>query len=378
MMAQKKEGYAEFNTEKNNYLAGDDMGPFVTFANAWVDDTMGQTDDYTFQYPADKQSGYYVVPSQYCPEEHCDECIQVGACGVLYGTSQLYTINPDYTEDFTYTAEYPIYGAWEIVNQDDFSGKCFVGDCNKANKRHVFCFNNQGVPTVDSFDCDKWAQPDTAGGTTHYCVNGQEYDLRESYNPGGTCQKPMTINFYYVWNDFPNYEGYDPNWQSRAEAEFNFLNSQMQQFNIQLQANYYEYHENTTEWLPSEYYWSIHQEHPELPEGDVQVTIFAGTQNPTTYGRTCTSYGVVRYNPCGTGASGKYIRIQDYYLVQEPVGVTLRHEFTHSMGATDTGGMGSLAGTLYLGDVMSYGGGLTPEAQFRYESRILLWLMGRN
>lgn len=362
---------AQMNTLSQSYVSGAiSFSQFVASANSWV-----SPGTYQFSYPADKLDGYYVVKKRYCPQAYCNSCIGTESCNQI--TSDLYVINQGYQESFTYTANYPIYGAWEIDDFTDFRSKCFVGDCNKANLRHVLCFDSNGIPSGDSFTCDKWTYT-YSRGNSRFCVNGDLYVLWDEYASAAdsslnfgydTCSEPTTINFYYVYNDWPGYEGYDANWRNRWAGLVTIANQELSPYNIQLVGRYYEYKIPDDSGLPAAIFDDIDRpSDPGYRAGDIHVTIPAGTENPGSYGYTCP--GDTTYNPCSADSA---IRIPDYYSFTNQE--VLIHEIGHRLGCPHTGNTGSLSAHQYVGDIMSYG---VSEGIFKYECRLVLWVMGRN
>lgn len=365
----------------NNEISREELGHAI---QSWVE---GPIEGYTFLYPADKESGYYNVPCEYAPPDECDECDSFGTfnCNIHDDTRELYTINEGYTEDFTYTSQYPIYSAWEIRNFDDFSEKCFVGDCNKLNKRLVLCIDGNNIPTIEVYDCDKWTNPNNdINSKSQWCINGKEFNLIQPiagvFEPGGftqtSCSKPTIINFYYAYNEYAGYEGYDSTWESRWQGVIDNINNMLATYNIHLTPSFIEYKIPDDSAIPAVLLYDV-SKMGVYQEGDIQVTILAGKENPMDYGFACDYYTGIDgnlVNPCSMNSA---IRAGDYrYFVGEDyITESLLHEIGHKAGCPHTGDKGSFAGHLYSHDIMSYG---KTESDFLYECRIAMWYLGEN
>lgn len=358
---EKKEyDYTELGSAKTFYLDGQiQLSDFFNIADGWV----GAVTEYHFEYPYAYRDGTYVL----YPDIENDPDMQ---------------INPGYEEDFTYTSDRPIIGAWQIRDHNDFSNKCIVGDCNKHNQRIVMCIDSDASIYIEEYECDKWANPTNAeAGTasTAYCNNGLFNVIGTSQlnPPWNTCfdKYELDVNVYYVYNDNPDYEGYDPNWEGDWVNNFNRLTNYYATFDVTLNVNYYEVHLEDDSMIPGAllYHDYLNDIGEEVP-GDVQVAIAAGRQYPGTYGYECNS-DIYPESPCKYFAVGTRIRMTDYLT---DYWRTL-HEFGHTTGCPHTGSPGSLSAHNYVGDVMSYGG---PEQALReyylYECKISSWLLGEQ
>ena len=338
---------------------------------------------YYFEYPDNRKDGYYAVPCAFIPKdkkEFCSICLKdKRSCAGIIDNNNLYTINDNYTEDFTYQSSYPVYGSWEIKNFIDFREKCFVGDCNKNNLRHVICINNDLTITDEIFNCNKWKA--TYGSTaTHYCINNSYFNSRTILKPDPrfdriwSCSKPKTINFYYIYNDYNGYEGYSSTWKTRWQNNVDEINTVLSKYNINLQPNFYEYKLSDSSTIPSSIYDRVSKGFIMYKDGDIHVTITAGEKQPQDYGFACLTLPK-KINPCSAHSGGNTIRIPDYYDITRKQGAsTLIHELGHSLGCPHTGAPGSLSSHLYTNDIMSYGSNVN---DFLYECRIVVWLLGR-
>jgi len=344
---------------------------------------------YDFEYTGNRTSGYYVVDCNRITQVEIDrqpsiclDCYNGGIDGQFcsgYWTGDLYTIKEGYREDFTYYAEYPIFGAWDINHISDFREKCFVGDCNMANIRHVLCVHANNTLRDEYYDCDKWVAPYEQPISTSYCVNSKWYSVYKTSSNHDiigdrNCTSMTTVNFYYMYNDWEGYEGYSADWRPRWEQLANEVNNKFNEYNINLSFNFYEIDLDSMDWtLPAgtiRYVFPWYEE-----EGDIHIAILAGKLHPGNYGVSCGGSP----NPCeasSQGAPSRLMRIPDYFETDYKAGHgfwTLIHEFSHALGCPHTGNPGSLAAHLYRYDYMSYGN----TYDFYYECKIALWLLGQ-
>jgi hypothetical protein len=333
---------------------------------------------YYFEYPADKNSGYYNVDCQWMPQDqlqHCNECMgSASSCGVFLGQAGLavYKMYPGYTENFSIYTKYPVYGAWDIRNFTDYRNKCFVGDCNKGDERHVLCINNDYTIDVQSFACKKWVYAGDNQPST-YCINKTMYVLyKDKLDKSGVCREFKKINFYYVYNEWSGYEGYDSTWKTRWQNNLNQVNGVLAKYGIHLYPVFYEVKLTDNSNLPAALISGIVKGNTAFhDDANIQFSILAGKKPPYEYGLNCSwATGI---NPCSTAGSA----IPDYndYMGAGNGFYTLLHESGHQMGCTHSGELGSLSGTMYSQDVMGYGGN---AGDFLYECRITLWLLGIN
>lgn len=319
--------------------------------------------NYFFEYPIDKKDGRYVLMNGY------NAAIKTG-----------------YIEDFTYTSNKPIYGAWEIRNFNDFTNKCFVGDCTQNNLRDVVCIDNNNLITEEQYVCDKWERVifDTGGfpySAAHYCNNGSYYSYANSNYWGFDCQNHITVNFYYLYNDNPSYEGYSSDWRQRWEAHFNRMKEDFaNKYNIILNANFYEEKLLNDTHIPAAYNGIQYMvKNHWITSSQRNIAIRAGKLNPMDYGYQCPGLNLYEENPCESATGGLYIHIADYYDTAKNEGYyTLYHEFGHSLGCPHTGVGGSLGATLYVEDAMSYGFSPGEFVDYLYDCRITAWSIGKN
>lgn len=303
-----------------------------------------QKGNYHFEYPADKKDGYYAL------SEHE---ISTGM--------DMYKIIPGYVEDFTYDANRPIIGDWQIKDYNSFYNLCIVGACTQYATRNVICINQQGIMDInEQYQCNKWQYPfSRAGKFSSYCDT--------------ICNTNYVIGVYYVYNTWPGYEGYDTTWKSRWSVHLsNMAQFYKDKYHINIQYIYKEIKLNDNSNLPGAIFNTVWQGSSEIiPGTNAQISIIAGNKFPSDYGLSCP--GTTPQNPC-SGHSG--IRIPDYYDTVRNQGYhVLIHEAGHNLfSCPHTGMPNSFASTLYKGDIISYGVSFNyPDGDFLYDCRVLAW-----
>lgn len=228
-----------------------------------------QTGTYTFSYPQDKLNGYYSVITPYCPTIYCNSCLgEKNLCN--YDPGGHFTgINQGYTESFTYTSDYPIYGAWQIREFDDFRNKCFVGDCNQGNIRYVLCIDDEGNIDIEPSICNKW-QRTWSSALNEFCINGVKYGLggitpqlniNSLWENMGSCKKPKTINIYMLYSSIP-----PSDWMIKYGNYISSINLELSKYNIHLTPTYYAYKTSVAK--------SVDPSHPAYKDGDIHLTLF--------------------------------------------------------------------------------------------------------
>jgi len=332
---------------------------------------------FSFEYDEFYNNGYYSVPCAWVPDdklEYCPYCMgEVAQCGSgRIDNRDLYTINDGYEENFTYESDYPIYGAWEIRNFNDFTSKCFVGDCNKLNSRHVICINEDSAPTIETFECEKWFSDAGSRTGTRFCTDEGYIRIYNNYTIkfDAKCKKNKVLKFIYVYNEWDGYEGYSSDWKERWLLQAHAAQEKFNEYGIHFDIFFEEIKLSSDVTIPSAIY-NFKRNAP-YNDSEVYITILAGLENPGKYNVSCPTHEDYPYNPCSANSG---IRIPDYYSIKTNTYRTIIHELGHKFGLPHTGAGGSLTSHLYMEDIMSYG---SNTDDFKYESRIALWLIGQH